>query len=179
MRAGINAPLTTSLGRLFDAVAALVGLRETVTYEGQAAAELEAALWRDRRRLAPRQGYRFGVDDGGIDAVPLWPQLLADLERGLGAGEIAHRFHAGLADALVGLAERQAHRHADLDEWTIVLTGGVLQNAFLSRALRAKLGRRGWRVLCHERLPPNDGGLSVGQAAVASARIAGLSSACA
>jgi hydrogenase maturation protein HypF len=179
VRGGINAPLTTSLGRLFDAVAALVGLRETVTYEGQAAAELEAALWRDRHGLAPPMCYRFDVDDAGIDPVPLWPQILADLEHRCGTGEIAYRFHAGLAEALLELAERQACRHAGLVERTIVLSGGVLQNAYLLRALRAKFARRGWRVLCHERLPPNDGGLSVGQSAIASASIAGLRSACA
>ena len=179
MRHGINAPLTSSLGRLFDAVAALVGLRDAVTYEGQAAAELEAALWRERRSLGQRAGYRLAVDDAGIDAVPLWPRLLADLERGCAVGEIAWRFHRGLVDALVELAERQAVRHAGLVARTIVLSGGVLQNAYFLRALRAGLGRRGWRVLCHERLPPNDGGLAVGQAAIAAAGIAGLKSACA
>ena len=178
-RQGINAPLTSSLGRLFDAVAALVGIRDAVTYEGQAAAELEAALWLDRRSFGQPAGYRFGVDDTGIDAAPLWSQILADLEAGRGTGEIAYRFHVGAAEALVELAERQPGRHAGLVDRTIVLSGGVLQNAFLLRALRAKLGRRGWRVLCHERLPPNDGGLSVGQAAIAAASIAGLSSACA
>ena len=179
VRQGINAPLTSSLGRLFDAVAALVGLCAAVTYEGQAAAELEAALWRDRRSFGQPAGYRFSVDDTGIDPAPLWPLILADLEAGRGTGEIAYRFHAGVAEALVELAERQPCRHADLVDRTIVLSGGVLQNAFLLRALRAKLGRRGWRVLCHERLPPNDGGLSVGQSAIAAASIVGLSSACA
>ncbi len=178
MRQGINAPLTSSLGRLFDAVAALVGLRDAVSYEGQAAAELEAALWRERRSLWQGTGYRLAVDDAGIDPVPLWPQILADLERGCAVGEIAWRFHRGLLGALVELAERQAGRHAGLLERTIVLSGGVLQNAYLLRALRGWLGRRGWRVLCHERLPPNDGCLAVGQAAIAAARIGGLTSAC-
>jgi hydrogenase maturation protein HypF len=175
MRQGINAPLTSSLGRLFDAVAALSGLSTAVTYEGQAAAELEAALWRERRSLGQRPGYRFAVDDAGIDPAPFWPELLADLEHGCSAGEIAQHFHRGLVGALVALAERQA----GLVERTIVLSGGVLQNAYLLRALRARLGRRGWHVLCHERLPPNDGGLAVGQAAIAAARIGGLESACA
>jgi hydrogenase maturation protein HypF len=178
-RQGINAPLTSSLGRLFDAVAALVGVCSVATYEGQAAAELEATVRRYRGSFGQPAGYRFGVDDTGIDPVPLWPQILADLESARDTGEIAYRFHAGLAEALVELAERQAGRTAGLVDRTIVLSGGVLQNAYLLRALRAKLARRSWRVLCHERLPPNDGGLSVGQAAVAAASIAGLSSACA
>jgi hydrogenase maturation protein HypF len=160
-------------------VAALVGLCDAVTYEGQAAAELEAALWCDRRSVSQPAGYRFAVHDARIDPVPLWPQILADLADGRATGEIAYRFHAGLAEALVELAERQVNRHAGLVERTIVLSGGVLQNAYLLRALWAKLGRRGWRVLCHERLPPNDGGLSVGQSAIAAASIARLSSACA
>jgi len=179
MRQGINAPLTTSIGRLFDAVAALVGFRGAVRYEGQAAAELEAALWRERRRLGQPAGYQFAIDDTGLDPAPLWPQILTDLERGWHPGAIAYRFHQGLAEALVELAERLAAGHAGLAPRTIALSGGVFQNAFLLRTLRAKLQRRGWRVLSHARLPPNDGGLAVGQAAVAAARIRGSKGSCA
>ena len=179
MRQGINAPLATSLGRLFDAVAALCGFQSPVQYEGQAAAELEAALWRERTSLGQAAGYRFAVDATGLDPAPLWPELLADLERGLGTGAIAYRFHVGLAAALVDLAERLAAHHPGLALRTIALSGGVFQNAYLLRALRAQLGRRGWRVLSHERLPPNDGSSAIGQAVIAAAGIAGSKSACA
>lgn len=179
MRQGINAPLTTSLGRLFDAVAALLGFPGPVQYEGQAAAELEAALWRERRSLGQQAGYHFVVDDTGIDPAPLWPQILADLASGQSTGAIAWRFHRGLASALVDLTERLADRHPALAPRTIALTGGVFQNAYLLRAIRAQLGRRGWRVLSHERLPPNDGSSAIGQAAIAAAGLRGSTSACA
>jgi len=179
MRHGINAPLTTSIGRLFDAVAALVGFEGAVRYEGQAAAELEAALWRERPSLGQPAGYCFAVDDTGLDPAPLWPQILTDLASGLSTGAIAYRFHRGLAEALLELAERLAARYTGLAPRTIALSGGVFQNAYLLRALGAKLQRRGWRVLPHERLPPNDGGLAIGQAVVAAAGINGSKSACA
>ncbi|HSA81779.1 MAG TPA: carbamoyltransferase HypF, partial [Geminicoccaceae bacterium] len=182
-RRGINAPITTSLGRLFDAVAALVGLRERVTYEGQAAAELEAALWRERASLPGGPGYRFAThqSDGVamLDAGPIWLPLLADLRAGCSAGAISYRFHLGLAEALAAMAERLPEPHVERVGRAVVLSGGVFQNAFLLRALGAKLARRGWRVLTHRKLPPNDGGISAGQAAVAAAISEGWRSACA
>jgi len=176
---GINAPSTTSLGRLFDAVAAIAGVRDAITYEGQAAAELEAALWRERQTLRAEKGYRFDVGDTGLDPSPLWPELLADLDAGRTAGEVSCRFHLGLVDALATAAGRLCERHAGLIEPTAALSGGVFQNAFLLRALRAKLARCGWRVLTHDELPANDGGLSAGQAAIAAAVSTGATSACA
>ncbi|HSA82130.1 MAG TPA: hypothetical protein VLE23_15040, partial [Geminicoccaceae bacterium] len=181
-RQGINAPITTSSGRLFDAVAALAGVRERITYEGQAAAEFEAALWRERASLQGGRGYRFAIQESDglpiLDPGPIWLPLLADLQAGRSAGAISYRFHLGLAEALVGMAERLRETHVDRVGSTVVLSGGVFQNAFLLRALAAKLARRGWRVLTHRKLPPNDGGLSAGQAAIAAAISEGRRSAC-
>ena len=181
-RRGINAPITTSLGRLFDAVAAIAGVRERITYEGQAAAELEAALWRERTSLRGGSGYPFAIcrsdDLPMLDSGPIWLPLLADLRADSSAGAISYRFHLGLAEALVAMAEDLREPHGDLGVSTVVLSGGVFQNAFLSRALAARLARGGWRVLTHRRLPPNDGGLSAGQAAIAAAISKGRRSAC-
>jgi hydrogenase maturation protein HypF len=181
-RRGINAPITTSAGRLFDAVAALAGVRDRITYEGQAAAELEAALWRERVPLRTGRGYRFALRKGEgpliLDPAPIWLPLLADLQAGKSAGAISYRFHLGLAEALLAMAERLRQAHVDRDLPLVALSGGVFQNAFLLRALAAKLARRGWRVLTHRKLPPNDGGLSAGQAAIAATISEGRRSAC-
>lgn len=180
---GINAPITTSCGRLFDAVAALAGVCERITYEGQAAAELEAALWRERGSLRGGHGYPFAIRAGEgmalLDPAPLWPPLLADLRAGSSTGAVAYRFHLGLAEGLAALAERVFATHVDLLDRTVALSGGVFQNAFLSRVLGARLARRDWRVLIHRRLPPNDGGLSAGQAVIAAAVSGGWRTACA
>jgi hydrogenase maturation protein HypF len=182
-RQGINAPPTTSLGRLFDAVAALTGVRERITYEGQAAAELEAALWRERSSVRGGRGYRFAIHEGDglpmLDPAPIWLPLLTDLGAGSSAGAISYRFHLGLAEALVEMAEHLREAHTVGEAPTVVLSGGVFQNAFLLRALTAKLARRGWGVLTHRKLPPNDGGLSAGQAAIVAAVSEGRRSACA
>ncbi|MDX1542023.1 MAG: hypothetical protein R3349_11540, partial [Geminicoccaceae bacterium] len=171
---GINAPLTSSCGRLFDAVAALAGGCTRTSYEGQAAAELEAALWRERSSANPKAGYPleiFEAADGPpmLDPRPLWPALLEDVAAGRPAGAIAWRFHVGLVRAVLAMIERLAGAEPDLRLRPLVLSGGAFQNAFLLRALRAELARRGFRVLTHWRLPPNDGGVAVGQAVVAAA----------
>jgi hydrogenase maturation protein HypF len=177
----INAPLTSSCGRLFDAVAALAVPREQITYEGQAATELEAALWRERGAGVVDAAYRLEVVEGEeslpvLDPRPIWPALLADLKAGCTSGEISHRFHVGLVDGILAMVDRLAPRHPELAR-SVVLSGGAFQNAFLLRALRTNLARRGWRVLTHRKLPSNDGGLSVGQTVIAAAVQEG-SSAC-
>jgi len=178
----INAPLTSSCGRLFDAVAALALAREWTTYEGQAAAELEAALWRERCATAASAAYRLDViqEEEGLPALdprPIWPALLADLKAGCTPGGISHRFHLGLVDGILAMVGHLARQHPELPR-TVVLSGGAMQNAFLLRALRIRLARCGWRVLTHRMLPPNDGGLSAGQAVIAAALDEGASSAC-
>jgi hydrogenase maturation protein HypF len=183
-RRGINAPMTSSCGRLFDAVAALVGVRERVTYEGQAAAELEATLWRERPVAKARGGYTMALADRAgalpvIDPRPIWRPILADLTAGRALSEVALKFHFGLVDTLIQMTEHLLDHHLELRRSPIVLSGGVFQNGYLLRALRSRLARRGWRVLTHHVVPPNDGGLAVGQAAVAAAVAKGLNSTCA
>jgi hydrogenase maturation protein HypF len=169
MASGLNTPLTSSAGRLFDAVAAALGLcRETIAYEGQAAVELEALA----RRAWPREGgYPFGVGavEGVevIDPAPMWAAVLDDLAVGADPALIAARFHRGFADVLAELAGRLC---LDLGLRTVALSGGVFQNRTLLEALSGDLREGGLSVLGHRRVPTNDGGISLGQAAVASAR---------
>jgi hydrogenase maturation protein HypF len=151
--------VTTSAGRLFDAVAALCGVRAEVNYEGQAAIELEATC-------APGEhgDYPLPFADGVLDARETIRALMDDLAAGTLAGVVAARFHNTLARAT---AEACAAR-AD----TVVLSGGVFQNRRLLESTASRLTDAGVRVLTPERLPPNDGGIAYGQAAIAAARSA-------
>ncbi|MEU9837053.1 carbamoyltransferase HypF [Streptosporangium sp. NPDC048047] len=164
-RRGVNAPLTSSAGRLFDAVAALAGVRDGITYEGQAAAGLE--------RLADegeRDGYGCGLAGGVPFTVPGSELVLAaaeDLRAGTAAGTVAARFHNGLAAAVAAGCERLREARG---LGTVALSGGVFQNVLLLERTVALLEDRGFAVLTHRRVPPGDGGISLGQAAVAAAR---------
>jgi hydrogenase maturation protein HypF len=156
------------MGRLFDAVAALCGLRATINYEGQAAIELEAACDPHERGRYP-----IALDTSGgtlvIDPCELIRAVCGDVAAGNGTGVIGSRFHAAVAavtvDACSLLAEAQATE-------LVVLSGGVFSNRRLLEAVAAGLDRRGLRVLTPERLPIGDGGISYGQAAVAARRMA-------
>jgi hydrogenase maturation protein HypF len=153
---GLASPVTTSMGRLFDAVAALCGIRDTVTYEGQAAVELEAAA-----DHAEATAYPMPVTRGGaalrLDARPTIVAIRDDLARGVDVARVSARFHNAVA-----LATAAACRDAPV----VVLSGGVFQNALLLDRTIAAL--RPARVLTPLRLPCNDGGISYGQAAVAA-----------
>ena len=164
VRTGLASPVTTSAGRLFDAIAALCGLRTQVTYEGQAAIELEAAC-----DPAERGSYELPVDGGVLDARPLVLTAARDVEHGVPAGVVAARFHHGLADATAVACARAA---SDLGIGTAVLSGGVFQNRRLLERTARGLRAAGLRVLVPERLPANDGGIAYGQAAIAAARSA-------
>jgi hydrogenase maturation protein HypF len=161
---GINAPLTSSCGRLFDAVAALAGLRQSVSYEGQAALELEMCL-EQSHRLEP---YSFSLREEEqkiiVDPRPMTKELVADLRQGRSAGLISHRFHGGLAEAILQVCLRLREAHGEMP---VALSGGVFQNAFLTEKLSQLLNEAGFEVLRHRQVPPNDGGLSLGQAAIA------------
>ena len=159
--------LTSSAGRLFDAVAALLGLRTRITYEAQAAIELESAA--AGQPLAGPGGYELDVAGGVLDPTPLLARVLADRDAGRPPGEISAGFHAGLGRGVAGAAADAAAANG-LD--TVALSGGVFQNARLTGVVVAELERAGLRVLVHRRLPPNDGGVSVGQAAIAARRTA-------
>jgi hydrogenase maturation protein HypF len=154
---GVSAPLTSSAGRLFDAVAALCGLCTSVNYEGQAAAELEAAARLDERGAYPMPD---------LDAREAIRAIVADIEAGEQVDTVSARFHNGIAAATADACARVAEDHG-LD--TVVLSGGVFQNRLLLERTAERLD--GLRVLVPRRLPPNDGGVSYGQAAVAAARM--------
>ena len=169
--AGLNCPMTSSCGRLFDSVAAVIGLCQEVTYEGQAAIELEAAV--DRNTLHD-EGYPFAVEhhDGlpRLEPGPMWRALLEDLGRGAPAGAMASRFHRGLAAALAAMIEHLQALYGDVWQGRVALSGGVFQNAVLGELLVERLGSMGLEVIRHMRVPANDGGLSLGQACIAAAR---------
>jgi len=152
----VNAPLSSGMGRLFDAVAALLGVRTEVSYEGQAAIELEQLAGDTPADPYP---WRFG------DGVALVRAAHDDLAAGRLRAEVAAAFHeavaAGAAAACAGAGGPR----------TVVLSGGTFQNLRLLDSTRRRLEASGFRVLSHRLVPPNDGGISYGQAAVAAARV--------
>jgi hydrogenase maturation protein HypF len=163
-RTGFAAPLTTSAGRLCDAVAALAGLRREATYEGQAAVELEAVAEPGEHGAYPLPV--TGSEPLVLDARETVRAVVADVAAGVAPGVVAARFHAGVA---AGTAEACARLAGDAGLDAVVLSGGVFQNRLLLARTAADLRRRGLRVLVPERLPPNDGGIAYGQVAVAAA----------
>ncbi|HEV7808339.1 MAG TPA: carbamoyltransferase HypF [Solirubrobacteraceae bacterium] len=166
-----SAPLTTSMGRLFDGVAALCGVRSEVSYEGQAAIELEALA---DPGADGAYALALVVDpDGGpaiLDPGPTIDEILAELGAGVDVGTVSARFHAAVANATAAACERLAGA-AGVE--TTVLSGGVFQNRLLLERTATALERAGLRVLAPERLPPNDGQIAFGQVAVAAAQAAG------
>jgi hydrogenase maturation protein HypF len=159
-------PTTTSVGRLFDAVAALVGLRRTVSYEAQAAIELEALARRVPRSEVPvvELEVHHGPDGAVLDPRPLVRAVLEARRSGEDPALVAALFHESLGRATAALAaDLAASRGLEV----VALSGGVFQNARLSTIAESELGRRGLRVLVHGEVPPNDGGISIGQAVVA------------
>ena len=164
---GVNSPLTSSTGRLFDAVAAMAGVRERVNYEAQAAIELEAAL----EETGGGNGYLFAIrDEGGawiIETRPMFLSLAQDIREGVPTGVISFRFHLGLVDVLARTAELVLGR-TGLDR--VCLSGGSFQNCFLAEHLQARLEREGFQVFTHAEVPCGDGGISLGQALVAAHR---------
>jgi hydrogenase maturation protein HypF len=176
---GVNSPLASSCGRLFDAVAAAVGLvRERAWYEGQGAVELEAAI--DPRALTGEDEgltYPFAIAlHAGmptIEPLAMWSALLGDLVLKLPVGVIAARFHRGLSNVIVRMVGQLARKpeFQTLPRPLIALSGGVFQNRVLFERVLAGLAARGFTVLSHARVPCNDGGLALGQAAIAAARL--------
>ena len=168
VRTGFNSPMTSSVGRLFDAVAALCGLRASVNYEGQAAIELEAAC-----DPVARGSYPINVQTQSAGTLVLDPReaiaaLDGDVRAGVSLGVVASRFHAGLSRGAVEACTLSASA-AGTD--LVVLSGGVFQNQRLLETVAAGLAGAGLRVLAPRRLPANDGGISYGQAAIAARRL--------
>jgi hydrogenase maturation protein HypF len=154
---------TSSAGRLFDAVAALLGLRTRITYEAQAAIELESAAAGEP--LAGPGGDELDVAGGVLDPTALIAKIVTERDRGAAPAAISAGFHAGLGRGVAGAAV-QAAAGTGLD--TVALSGGDFQNARLTAVVVEALESAGLRVLVHRLVPPNDGGISVGQAAIAA-----------
>jgi hydrogenase maturation protein HypF len=156
----VNAPVTSGAGRLLDAVAALLGVREVITYEGQAAIELELLAGE-----TTAQPYACRVSGSQISGVDLVRHAHDDLAAGRSRREIAAAVHEGLAEAFVAACLTAGEPR------TVVLTGGCLANLRLARTLRSRLEDEGFEVLTHRRVPAGDGGIAYGQAAVAARRM--------
>jgi len=171
MQQALNAPLTSSMGRLFDGIAALIGLRRTVVFEGQAAMELEMIA-------APEAAtpYDFGwqaSDDGlRIPTAPIIQGVVTDIRHGQSSAHISRRFHTTLVQLFTDLCSH-LRRQNDLDR--VVLSGGTFQNAILLEELSRSLAKSGFDVYTHRLVPPNDGGISLGQAVAAGAMLADAS----
>ncbi len=166
LAARLNAPLASSMGRLFDAAAAVLGVRRVAQYEGQAAMELEALAGTHRARPLPFPVAENGDGSWTLDPVPLLAALGERLAQGEHAADLAAAFHESVAAATDELAARIATAAGTR---IVALGGGCFQNARLLVSLRARLAARGLRVLVPRRLGPNDGAVSYGQAAVAAA----------
>jgi hydrogenase maturation protein HypF len=179
LQRGINSPLTSSCGRLFDAVAALLNVRHKVSYDGQGAIELEAlaeagedSCTSPLPQLSQKREYCYSVITGDnaplqLDFSPLIADILTEISCGVDSRSIAYRFHltvaAAAADACLHIS-----RASDLDR--VVLSGGVFQNRLLSEMLYTALTDKGLHVFTHRLVPPNDGGIALGQAAIAGRR---------
>ncbi|MCO5205259.1 MAG: carbamoyltransferase HypF [Anaerolineae bacterium] len=160
LETGLNCVPTSSFGRLFDAVAALAGVRQVVTYEAQAAIELEALA-------APgiTSRYTFALMDGFFDAAPVIREVATDVVAGVSAEIIAAKFHNAIIDLIVNLS-LQLRTQTGLN--SVALSGGVFQNATLLKLVIAALEESDFDILTHRLVPPNDGGLALGQAMIAA-----------
>ena len=171
MERGINSPLSSSAGRLFDAVAAALGLCfDAASYEGQAAIELEALA--EGAMAGTGDGYGAALSPGEpaqLGWAPLWTAILRDLAAGADRAVIAARFHRGLIEAVAATAHSLAQAHGCE---AAVLTGGVFQNKLLLEGVSERLAGLGLKVIAPAAFPANDGGVSLGQALIAAARAA-------
>jgi hydrogenase maturation protein HypF len=166
----IQSPVTTSMGRLFDAVASMLGLCQVASFEGQAAMALEQEGMRasvpgeDEAYPIPLVSRAEAPRRWIADWRPMIELIADDLSRGIERSRIAHRFHRSLADLIGQAAERVGVRQ-------VVLTGGCFQNVLLADLARARLESAGFVTLTHREIPPNDGGLALGQAVIAATQL--------
>jgi hydrogenase maturation protein HypF len=167
LKRSVQCPRTSSMGRLFDAVAALCGLPAVISFEGQAAMALEFAASDDRE-----DAYPLPVSDGTpavIDWEPLVRAVIDDRAAGVPVARISARFHSSLAEMAVAIARRWGGRK-------VVLTGGCFQNTLLTRQVRQRLLDAGFQVYLHHQVPPGDGGIALGQVFVAARELEKTSS---
>lgn len=160
IKRGINAPFTSSMGRLFDAVSSLIGVCQEVTYEGQAAIELEAIVDPDETGT-----YAFTFDGTQINSTPVIHSVINDLKSEVPASSIAARFHNGIARMIQDVC---LHLKAQCGLNEVVLSGGVFQNVTLLQKTLPLLRAAGFTVYTHRFVPPNDGGIALGQAVIAA-----------
>jgi len=160
LRQGLNSPWTSSVGRLFDAVASLVGLRQQINFEGQAAIELETIA-----ADGVDDGYPFALDSDTIDFRPTIERIVAEVRAGTLAAMVAARFHNTLAEAIVEVCRRL---RAEEKLNRVCLSGGTFQNMKLLARTLAGLRRLEFEVFIHAQVPPNDGGIALGQAVIAT-----------
>ncbi len=158
----LNSPMTSSAGRLFDAVSSIVGVRQVMRYEGQAAMELEFALW----GIDTDESYPFGIVENQDMIIIDWEQtirhIIGDHQKGLAAGQISVKFHNCMAEIIVEIARRA-------NDMKVVLSGGCFQNKYLLERSISRLKEEGFGPYSHQRIPPNDGGIALGQI-IAAAR---------
>jgi hydrogenase maturation protein HypF len=167
MQQTLNAPLTSSAGRLFDGIAALIGLRNNVAFEGQAAMELEMIA---ASESAGHYDYSWQASDGlRIATAPIIQGVVNDIQHGQSAARISRRFHTTLIRLFTDLCSH-VRRQTDLNR--VVFSGGTFQNAILLEELSQALTKEGFAVYSHRLVPPNDGGISLGQAVAAGAMLA-------
>ncbi len=170
LKRGINSPPTSSCGRLFDAVAALLGVRHTVSYDGQGAMELEALAETTTDKTG--ESYRYVISGDGenplqADFSPMFIEMLDNIAGGIPCAVIAWRFHKTVATAATEFCRSIA---ATTGLTRVVLSGGVFQNRLLSEMIYTALTHAGLTVFTHRLVPPNDGGIALGQAAIAGRR---------
>ena len=164
----LNSPVTTSMGRLFDAVASLINLRQQIRFEGQAAMELEFAInsagTGEAYALKLRRGIKNEMETGEtpvlLDWSPMIEAILADVQQGVSVGIISAKFHKALLEAIVAVAKRAGQDR-------VVLSGGCFQNRYLTERVVRRLQAEGFRPYWHQRVPPNDGGIALGQVVAA------------
>jgi len=167
IREGINSPLTSSAGRLFDTVSSIMGIRDTIDYEAQAAIELEMIASRDEEG-----GYDFEVfkeeDNLVIDPSPVVIGVIQDLEKRIDISTISAKFHNTVVNFILYISQRIREERGIKK---VVLSGGVFQNRYLLKKTEVRLLQEGFIPILHFRIPPNDGGISLGQAIIASRSI--------
>ncbi|MDY6821800.1 MAG: carbamoyltransferase HypF, partial [Deferribacterota bacterium] len=162
-----NTPLVGGCGRLFDAVAAFLGICHKNSYEGQAAIMLSHLAWEKLKKGMVKESYDLPLKNRVWQPAVLWEQLCSDYLGGVDPSIIAAKFHYTIGEAVVTAIVKACHKSGL--KW-VALSGGVWQNVFLSSYVSKKLRQKGLKVLQHRLVPPNDGGLCLGQALIAAER---------
>lgn len=156
LKKGVNSPLTTSMGRLFDGVASIIGLRHMASYHAQSAIELEQIALKSNTEDV----YPFDIVDEDIDWMRMIRCIVEDIQSGMDITIIAKKFHNTIADIIINISERV---YKQIGIRKVALSGGVFQNTILTELAYYRLKEKGFIPLIHQAVPPNDGGISVGQ----------------